>query len=39
MVVDNHNLPKAPGIFFYNLYIIYASIIAYEMSVPANIIP
>lgn len=25
--------------FFYNLYIIYISIIAYEMSVPANVIP
>lgn len=25
--------------FFYNLHIIYAPIMAYEMSAPANIIP
>lgn len=39
MVVDNHAFPYTPGIFFYNLHIIYAPIMAYEMSAPANIIP
>lgn len=31
MVVDSHALPYYPGAYFYNLHIIYASVMAYEM--------